>query len=215
MHQNIYLPLLHRPTFERGLAEGLHLRFVVLFIRKSPDGWDLFNWCCWVRSCGIADDVFCFVFVCAGMMALRRQSWSCARLGHGGAWIPGRLPQVLHAAGSCSTRWSKLFTDLSTFGGRSYADASCEPKVPQVERHLFGQTKLYDLQYCYVCHFSFISLSRPLYVLVSFRAFADSRITAGSDVPRGLLLSAGVQDARWYRPPACAGLQSAILFVAP
>ncbi|KAJ7849906.1 fungal-specific transcription factor domain-containing protein, partial [Mycena leptocephala] len=26
MHQNIYLPLLHRPTFERGLAEGLHLR---------------------------------------------------------------------------------------------------------------------------------------------------------------------------------------------
>ncbi|KAJ7842623.1 hypothetical protein B0H13DRAFT_2413592 [Mycena leptocephala] len=41
------------------------------------------------------------------------ESWSCVRLGHGGAWIPGRLPQV-----------------------------------PQVERHLFGQTKLYDLQYC-------------------------------------------------------------------
>jgi hypothetical protein len=29
IHQNIYLPLLHRPTFERGIAEGLHLRFVV------------------------------------------------------------------------------------------------------------------------------------------------------------------------------------------
>ncbi|KAJ7872888.1 fungal-specific transcription factor domain-containing protein [Mycena olivaceomarginata] len=26
IHQNIYLPLLHRPTFERGIAEGLHLR---------------------------------------------------------------------------------------------------------------------------------------------------------------------------------------------
>ncbi|KAJ7872850.1 fungal-specific transcription factor domain-containing protein [Mycena olivaceomarginata] len=26
VHQNIYLPLLHRPTFERGIAEGLHLR---------------------------------------------------------------------------------------------------------------------------------------------------------------------------------------------
>ncbi|KAJ7911379.1 fungal-specific transcription factor domain-containing protein [Mycena leptocephala] len=25
-HQNMYLPLLHRPTFERGVAEGLHLR---------------------------------------------------------------------------------------------------------------------------------------------------------------------------------------------
>ncbi|KAJ7238334.1 fungal-specific transcription factor domain-containing protein [Mycena haematopus] len=25
-HQNIYLPLLHRPTFERGVREGLHLR---------------------------------------------------------------------------------------------------------------------------------------------------------------------------------------------
>ncbi|KAJ7187374.1 fungal-specific transcription factor domain-containing protein, partial [Mycena filopes] len=25
-HQNMYIPLLHRPTFERGVAEGLHLR---------------------------------------------------------------------------------------------------------------------------------------------------------------------------------------------
>ncbi|KAJ7734069.1 fungal-specific transcription factor domain-containing protein [Mycena metata] len=25
-HQNIYVPLLHRPTFERGIVEGLHLR---------------------------------------------------------------------------------------------------------------------------------------------------------------------------------------------
>jgi hypothetical protein len=34
-HQNIYLPLLHRPTFERGVLEGLHLRFVVIFISKK------------------------------------------------------------------------------------------------------------------------------------------------------------------------------------
>ncbi|KAK7013644.1 hypothetical protein R3P38DRAFT_3362643 [Favolaschia claudopus] len=28
--ENIYLPLLHRPTFERGIAEGLHLRLAVV-----------------------------------------------------------------------------------------------------------------------------------------------------------------------------------------
>jgi hypothetical protein len=28
VRENVYLPLLHRPTFERGLAQWLHLRFV-------------------------------------------------------------------------------------------------------------------------------------------------------------------------------------------
>jgi hypothetical protein len=30
--ENIYLPVLHRPTFERGVAEGLHLRRVFVAI---------------------------------------------------------------------------------------------------------------------------------------------------------------------------------------
>jgi hypothetical protein len=45
IHQNIYLPLLHRPTFERGVADGLHLRSVVIFTSKKPGSsytWDFF-----------------------------------------------------------------------------------------------------------------------------------------------------------------------------
>lgn len=37
--ENIYLPVLHRPTFERGVAERLHLMFVSYFIDpRSPSG---------------------------------------------------------------------------------------------------------------------------------------------------------------------------------
>jgi hypothetical protein len=33
--QNIYLPLLHRPIFERAIADGLHLRFVDVPVSHS------------------------------------------------------------------------------------------------------------------------------------------------------------------------------------
>ncbi|KAJ7657154.1 fungal-specific transcription factor domain-containing protein [Mycena polygramma] len=44
-HQNIYLPLLHRPTFERNIADGLHLRndgfaVTVLLVCAIGSRWD-------------------------------------------------------------------------------------------------------------------------------------------------------------------------------
>ncbi|KAJ7926992.1 hypothetical protein B0H13DRAFT_1861756 [Mycena leptocephala] len=55
IHQNIYLPLLHRPTFERGVADGLHLRddgfAATVLLSTDPSlsgtglacGWEWFN----------------------------------------------------------------------------------------------------------------------------------------------------------------------------
>ncbi|KAJ7926737.1 fungal-specific transcription factor domain-containing protein [Mycena leptocephala] len=82
-HQNIYLPLLHRPTFERGVLEGLHLR----------------------------DDGFAATVLVVCAIGSR---WSMD-------------PRMTGAGLSCGWEWFN--------------------QVPQVERHLFGQTKLYDLQY--------------------------------------------------------------------
>jgi hypothetical protein len=140
IHQNIYLPLLHRPTFERGVADGLHLRSVVIFTSKKPGSsyaWDFFI---------IVD----YVSRCAGMTALRLRSCSCARSGRGGARIPAFLAQVLHAAGSGSTRCVEFVHTRGPCVDRarvSCPDVFYPTQVPQVERHLFEPTTLYDLQY--------------------------------------------------------------------
>jgi hypothetical protein len=82
--QNVYLPLLHRPTFERGVAEGLHLRFVGVsfMVRRSIDDEES-----------------------AGMTALLGRSCSSAPLAPDGARTPARLAVVLNVVGSGLIRY--------------------------------------------------------------------------------------------------------------
>ncbi|KAJ6587582.1 fungal-specific transcription factor domain-containing protein [Mycena vulgaris] len=96
-HVNVYLPLLHRPTFERGVAEGLHHR----------------------------DDGFAAILLLVCAVASR---WSDD-------------PRVVAPGGTEGVGVPK------PVGGRLACGWGWFDQVPLVGNHLFGQAKLYDLQY--------------------------------------------------------------------
>ncbi|KAJ6504939.1 hypothetical protein DFH09DRAFT_1335141 [Mycena vulgaris] len=97
VHVKAYLPLLHRPTVERGLATGLHHR----------------------------DDGFAAILLLVCAVASR---WS-------------NDPRVMVPGGTQGVGVSKP-------GGRLVCGWSWFEQVPMVGNNLFGQPKLYDLQYC-------------------------------------------------------------------
>ncbi|KAJ6587578.1 fungal-specific transcription factor domain-containing protein [Mycena vulgaris] len=96
-HVNVYLPLLHRPTFERGVVEGLHHR----------------------------DDGFAAILLLVCAVASR---WSDD-------------PRVVAPGGTEGVGVPK------PVGGRLACGWGWFDQVPLVGNHLFGQAKLYDLQY--------------------------------------------------------------------